>query len=389
LKRRHFLFAGTWITSIALTCGLLTSCGGSTSATCAADQVQLESGCTSAAQVAETVRQVVRSTMQQLDLRAAIVGVSVGNQTVLMQAWGESAPGVPATTDMHWRIGAIAISYLSTVLLQLQDEGKLSLDDPLSKYLPDIRDAHKVTLRMLIQSTSGYPEYVNTIPIEQNVFRQWQESDLLADAFSKKSVCDPGTCFAYSHANFILLGEVLTKATGIPLATLIDQRILRPLQLDQTISNDGPDMPSPVLHAYASDIGSYQDSTGWNPSWTLAHGAIMASTIPEMLKSTQAIGSGALISARARAAMIAPSPVATGGKAYSGLGIVVANGWLLQNPLFYGYSGVSAYLDNNRISIAVTATTNADSPNVAAASRLFENIAAKIASSNPVTITAR
>jgi D-alanyl-D-alanine carboxypeptidase len=108
-----------------------------------------------------------------------------------------------------------------------------------------------------------------------------------------------------------------------------------------------------------------------------------------MLKSTQAIGSGALISARARAAMIAPSPVATGGKAYSGLGIVVANGWLLQNPLFYGYSGVSAYLDNNRISIAVTATTNADSPNVAAASRLFENIAAKIASSNPVTITAR
>lgn len=74
--------------------------------------------------------------MQQLDLRAAIVGVSVGDQVVLTQAWGESAPNVPATIDMHWRIGAVAISYLSMVALQLEDEGKLSLDDPLSKYLP-------------------------------------------------------------------------------------------------------------------------------------------------------------------------------------------------------------------------------------------------------------
>ncbi|KQR81798.1 hypothetical protein ASG35_05810 [Burkholderia sp. Leaf177] len=387
LLARYEWFA--WTVSVALACGVLTSCGGSSTAACGLDQIQLETGCTSTSQVADSVRRVVQDTMQQLDLRAAIVGVSVGDQVVLTQAWGESAPNVPATIDMHWRIGAVAISYLSTVALQLQEEGKLSLDDPLSKYLPDIRDASKVTLRMLIASTSGYPEYVNTIPIEENVYRQWQESELLADAFSKPSVCDPGTCFAYSHANFVLFGQVLAKVTGLPLDTLISQRILRPLQLNQTFSNDDAFMPLPVLNAYSNELGSYQNSTAWNPSWTLAHGAIMSSTIPDILRSTRAIGGGELISSRARAEMIAQNPVTSRGKAYGGLGIVVVNGWLLQNPSFFGYSGVSAYLEKNGISIAVTATKNADSPDVSAASRLFENIALEIAPSNPVAVTAR
>ena len=378
-----------WTAPVALACGVLTSCGGSSTAACGVDQIQLETGCTSISQVADSVRRVVQDTMQQLDLRAAIVGVSVGDQVVLTQAWGESAPNVPATIDMHWRIGAVAISYLSTVALQLEDEGKLSLDDPLSKYLPDIRDASKVTLRMLIASTSGFPEYVNTIPIEENVYRQWQESELLADAFSKPSVCDPGNCFAYSNANFVLFGQVLAKVAGLPLDTLISQRILRPLQLNQTFSNDDAFMPLPVLNAYSNELGSYQNSTAWNPSWTLAYGAIMSSTIPDILRSTRAIGSGELISSRARAEMIAQNPVTSRGKAYGGLGIVVVNGWLLQNPSFFGYSGVSAYLQKNGISIAVTATKSADSPDVSAASRLFENIALEIAPSNPVAVTAR
>jgi len=378
-----------WTAPVALACGVLTGCGGSSTAACGVDQIQLETGCTSTSQVADSVRRVVQDTMQQLDLRAAIVGVSVGDRVVLTQAWGESTPDLPATIDMHWRIGAVAISYLSTVALQLQDEGKLSLDDPLSKYLPDIRDASKVTLRMLIASTSGFPEYVNTIPIEENVYRQWQESELLADAFSKPSVCDPGTCFAYSHANFVLFGQVLAKVTGLPLDTLISQRILRPLQLNQTFSNDDAFMPLPILNAYSNELGSYQNSTAWNPSWTLAHGAIMSSTIRDILRSTRAIGGGELISSRARAEMLAQNPVTSRGKAYGGLGIVVVNGWLLQNPSFFGYSGVSAYLEKNGISIAVTATKNADSPDVSAASRLFENIALEIAPSNPVAVTAR
>lgn len=108
--------------------------------------------------------------------------------------------------------------------------------------------------------------------------------------------------------------------------TLISQRSLRPLQLNQTFSNDDAFIPLPVLNAYSNELGSYQNSTAWNLSWTLAHGAIMSSTIPDILRSTRAIGGGELISSRARAEMIAQNPVTSRGKAYGGLGIVVVNG---------------------------------------------------------------
>jgi hypothetical protein len=77
--------------------------------------------------------------------------------TVVM---GESMTGVPATVEMHFRNGAVAISYLGTVLLQLVDEGKVALDDTIDEWLPDTLAAEKVTLRMLANCTSGYPDYV-------------------------------------------------------------------------------------------------------------------------------------------------------------------------------------------------------------------------------------
>ena len=73
---------------------------------------------------------------------------------------GESITGVPATKDMHFRNGAVAISYVATLLLQLVDENKVSLDDRLSKWLPDIPNADRVTLGQLALMTSGYRDYV-------------------------------------------------------------------------------------------------------------------------------------------------------------------------------------------------------------------------------------
>src|ERR1700751_402875 len=108
---------------------------------------------------ADAVMRVVRNTMAQAHLRAAIVRVTVDGKEIVTQAVGDSMTGVPATTDMHFRNGAVAISYVSTLLLRLVDEKKLSLDDTLSKWLPDFPNAHRVTLGQLAQMTAGYPDY--------------------------------------------------------------------------------------------------------------------------------------------------------------------------------------------------------------------------------------
>ena len=86
--------------------------------------------------------------------------------------------GVPARRDMRFRIGSMAIPYLVTILLQLQDQGRLSLDDKLSRFLPGMPDAGRITLRMLADNTSGYPDWIQGNEaffhlFYANVFRQW------------------------------------------------------------------------------------------------------------------------------------------------------------------------------------------------------------------------
>jgi CubicO group peptidase (beta-lactamase class C family) len=108
--------------------------------------------------------------------------------------------GVPTNLRMHFRIGSIAIPYVIDLLLQLQDRGRLSLDDPVSNWLPGLPNADRVTLRMLANTTSGYadwiqedPDFINTL--HAGVFRQWRTEELLEIALARPRLCEPGTCF--------------------------------------------------------------------------------------------------------------------------------------------------------------------------------------------------
>ena len=94
--------------------------------------------------------------MEEHDLKAVLVRVTQDGEEVATVALGESMTGVPATKDMHFRSGAVAISYLGTVLLQLVDEDVIELDDTIDAWLPELPAADRITLRMLANSTSGY-----------------------------------------------------------------------------------------------------------------------------------------------------------------------------------------------------------------------------------------
>ena len=109
---------------------------------------------------AQKVAAAAKRAMEKYHLKAVLAKVTRGTEEVATLAMGESMTGVPATVDMHFRNGAVAISYLGTVLLQLVDEGKVALDDTIDEWLPDALASEKVTLRMLANCTSGYPDYV-------------------------------------------------------------------------------------------------------------------------------------------------------------------------------------------------------------------------------------
>jgi D-alanyl-D-alanine carboxypeptidase len=230
--------------------------GGSTGPACRGTQIIREGRCVGAGRAARHIVALARQTMVENDLKAVILQVDVGSRTLVSTGLGRSMAGAPATRRMHFRIGSMALPYLTSLLLQLQDKGRLSINDRLSKWFPDLPNADRITLKMLANSTSGYADYVQGNPefndaLLANVFRQWAENELLAYAFARPPACEPGTCFNYSHANFVILGRVLRKVTGESVARLMRRRILRPLGLRNTHISARPAIPGPALHAYS------------------------------------------------------------------------------------------------------------------------------------------
>ncbi|MBK5231610.1 MAG: beta-lactamase family protein [Thermoleophilia bacterium] len=307
---------------------------------------------------------LVRQAAREDGLRAALVRVDIGSRTVGKSAIGNSMAGQAANHRMHFRIGSIAIPYLVDLLLQLQDRDRLSLDDRVSKWFPDLPNADEVTLRMLASSTSGYPDWIQGNPVFidaflDNPFRQWKTQELVDAAFAREDACAPGKCFSYAHTNFVIIERVIGKVTGQPVGRLMRKRVLRPLGVRQTKISAFPEIPAPTLHAYGSDRGPYEDSTSWSPSWTIGKSTIMTATIGDMIKAAKAFGTGALISKKASRERFAPITAGLGPfneDFYYGLGILVSNGWAFQNPELNGYTAIAGYLPSRRISLALTVT---------------------------------
>src|SRR5215217_1422073 len=352
---------------------------------------------------AQEVRAAAEKAMKDNHLKAVLVRVTQNGQEVATIALGESMTGVPATEEMHFRNGSVAFSYLGTVLLQLVDEGEVELDDTIDEWLPDLPVSDRITLRMLANSTSGYVDYQGEDSFRDAVykdpFRAWTNEELIKIGTDKPLLYEPGTNWNYAHTNFVILGEALSAITGTPLDELIRERIVELLGLEGTQSIQTAVIPEPVLHAYSKERGTYEESTFWDPSWTTAEGAVMITDIRDLATSARAIGTGELVSSESHEEQIGPSLVGLGSPtdtcpksvcveqlptAHFGMGTVVLGGWVLQNPEFYGYGAVQAYLPSEDLAIATAATLTEDAEDGTNGGMLvFEEIAAALAPDHP------
>ena len=333
---------------------------------------------------AESIDRIVREAKRENHLRAVIVRVTKGDKVVTSQAYGTSLDGVRATTRMRFRNGAVAFAYVSTLLLKYVDQGKVSLDDTIDEWLPGLPNADRVTLKMLANQTSGYPDYERdtdwVLAFEQNPFREWTYKERLKVAFSKPVLFEPGTNWSYSHTNFMLLGRILAKVGGAPLATLLKREVLKPMGLKSTVANQSSEIPAPVLHAFSSERRGYlglpattrfyEETTHWNTAWGTPVGATQTTDIVDLARSARAIGTGKLLSKKSYRAMTKSRLIGFGQRqdncapscftqvvGYNyGLGIVRSGAWMLQNPLLSGYAATMAYLPKKDVAIAVSVT---------------------------------
>jgi len=333
---------------------------------------------------ADEIRQIVRDAMEQQHLKAVIVSVTVDGENVLTEAFGESLPGVPATTDMNFRNGAVAFAYIGNLLMQFVDEGKADLDDTIDQWLPNVPDADQVTLRMLANQTAGYPDFEQDpawiAAYYANPFHSWTFEERLKYVEDQPRPFAPGENWSYSHSNFMILGEALSEIANQPLDTLLQKKVLGPLGLQHTVETETSEIPAPVLHTFSAerrdyfDVPSttpfYEDETSWNTQWGTPMGANQTTTIDDMVKTAVAIGNGKLLSKASFKAMTAPSLLGFGSRdpacapecfpqtdAYNfGLGVVRTGKWIKQNPALTGSASVEGYLRSKKIAIAVVNT---------------------------------
>ncbi|GAA1920792.1 serine hydrolase domain-containing protein [Microbacterium aoyamense] len=330
------------------------------------------------------VAQIVTAAMEHHQLRSVLVEVTKDGETLSRQAFGESMTGSPATTDMHFRNGAVAFAYVGTLLMLYVDEGVVTLDDTIDRWEPALPEADVVTLRMLANQTSGYPDFETdaawTATFNADPFHEFTYEERLEAALARPVQFAPGTNWSYAHTNFMILGEILAEIGGAPLDTLLREKVLEPMGLDDTTASEGSAIPAPVLHTFSSerraalgipaDVPFTEEATFWNTQWGTPMGANQTTTIDDLTTTAIQVGSGALLSSSSFGEMTDPLLIGFGEREeacapscfpqsvrYSyGLGVVRSGEWILQNPSLSGLSATTAYLPSERISIAVVVT---------------------------------
>ena len=374
-RLRRILVAATSVTVLSIACTVFTVGGAARAA---------EPAPTSQSAQQKQIADIVQTVMDQQHLRAVIVEVTQNGKVIARRAFGPSLTGEPATPDMHFRNGAVAFEYLTTLLMQFVDEHKVTLDDTIQKWEPSLPEADKVTLKMLANQTTGYPDFETdnawTAAFYADPTKSQSFQSRLDYAFSRPLQFAPGTNWSYAHTNFMILGDILAKIGKEPLDVLLRDKVIKPMGLTSTVFSATGSVPSPALHSYSSErrvalgIPSgapfYEESTYWNSDWGVPVGANETTTVDDLIRTAVAVGTGKLVSKSSYTAMTSPYLLGFGMKeaacepscftlipAYNfGLGIVRQGSWLTQDPEVGGYSATEAYLPSKKIAIAAVTT---------------------------------
>jgi D-alanyl-D-alanine carboxypeptidase len=266
-------------------------------------------------------------------------------------------------TDLNMRIGSVTKTFVTTAILQLVDQGKVGLDDPISKYIPGVPNGETITLRHLAGMRSGLFDYsdVTQAAMSTDPKRRYVPQDLLEIIVKHPPEFPPDAKFDYNNSNTVLLGLVVEKVSGEPLDRYIDEHIVQPEHLQHTVFPADASLPSPHARGYTKmPDGKIVDGTDWNPSWGWAAGQ-MVSTADDLHIWARDLATGKLLSPAAQRErekfQIAPSE---GDGALYGLGVEYQFGWIGHNGNITGYQTYAYYLPTEKTTMVVMVNSNAD-----------------------------
>ena len=295
---------------------------------------------------ADRLDTAIGEAMTDASIPGAIVGIW-GPAGDYVRSFGvaDKATRTPMQADFYSRIGSVTKTFTVTAMLQLVDQRKLKLDDPISKYIPGVPSGDQITLRELAQMRSGLVTFDDVAEFADSYIADPHQSfapaQLLGYARDTPLQFPPGTKYQYSNTNTVLLGLVVEKQSGQRLPDYISEHILAPLKMTQTSFPTTAAFPDPHSQGYTVLQGVERTATDWNPSWAWAAGN-MISTLGDMRIWASALATGTLVSPETqRQRLNATVPMNSQKTGFYGLGVFNDGGWI-------GHSGHHLRLPDRR-----------------------------------------
>jgi CubicO group peptidase (beta-lactamase class C family) len=280
---------------------------------------------------------------------SASVAVVEHGAIVYTHAYGKAKlePPMDAAPAMRYSIGSISKQFTAAAVLLLEQERKLSIDDPVGKYLPDLTRANEVTIRMLLSHTSGYqdfwPEDYVMPPMKKPTTAQH-----ILDVWGKKPLdFDPGTKWQYSNTNYVIAGRIVEMVSGEPLMKFLQQHIFNPLDMRQVWNSDAESLGETDAEGYTRfALGPLRPAPKEGAGWMFAAGEL-AMPAYDLAQWDISIMNRSLLASKSYDEMFAPVMLKNGESSHYALGLFVRDE---QGHAAYEHSGeVSGFVSENMV----------------------------------------
>jgi D-alanyl-D-alanine carboxypeptidase len=225
----------------------------------------------------QKIDSIVTGVLTKSGLPSASIAVVQDDRIVYAKAYGLARlePKLAASTDMRYCIGSISKQFTSAAILFLQREGKLSLDDNVSRFLPDLTRANEVTIRELLSHTSGYQDFWPQDYVMPFILKPITAEQILERWAKKPLDFDPGTQWQYSNTNYVIAGMIVERVSGIPIFRFLGQNVFTPLGMKSVVDIDAPvDTSNGVTGYFRVALGPLRPAPKEGRGWMFAAGEL-------------------------------------------------------------------------------------------------------------------
>lgn len=319
---------------------------------------------------------IAHKVLEATGVPSASLALVKEGKIVYAQAYGDARldPKLPATTQMAYSIGSISKQFTAAAVLMLQQEGKLSLDDKVGKWLPDLTRANEITIRQVLSMTSGYQDYAP----QDYMIPDWEKpisAQQILDRWARIPLdFEPGTKWQYSNTNYVVAGYIVEKVSGRPLFTYIREHILTPLGLGSALDTNAKKLPDNDPQGYFRyALGPLRPAPHEGPGWMFAAGEL-AMTPGDLAKWDISLMNESLLKPASYLSMETETLLKNGVGTQYGLGMRVASArghrMLEHSGEVSGFVAENIVLPDDKFAVAVL--TNQDA--IGAASTIARQV---------------